>query len=92
MPGRNVSLTPHFADFLDRNVESGQFQNASEVVREGLRLLEQRQAEERAKLEALRAAIQVGIDDMEAGRVERITPGGELAFVLQLGLGEGPEG
>ena len=92
MPARNVSLTAHFADFLDLNVESGRFSNASEVVREGLRLLEQRQAEDRAKLDALRAAIQVGMDDLAAGRVERIAPGDELAFVSRLGLAERAEG
>lgn len=85
MPARNVSLTPHLADFLDRNVESGQFSNASEVVREGLRLLEQRQAEEAAKLEALRAAVGVGLDDLRAGRIAAVGPGDELSFVLGLG-------
>lgn len=85
MPARNVSLTAHLAQFLDRNVESGRFSNASEVVREGLRLLEQRQAEDAAKLAALRAAVQLGLDDLAAGRVTRITPGDELAFVARLG-------
>jgi len=88
MPARNVSLTPHLADFLDRNVESGRFSNASEVVREGLRLLEQRQAEESAKLEALRAAVRVGLEDSQAGRVAAIGPGDELSFVLGLGPAE----
>ena len=90
MPARNVSLTPHFADFLDRNVESGRFSNASEVVREGLRLLEQRQAEDAAKLEALRAAVQVGVDDLQAGRVVAVAPGDELSFVLGLGRADAP--
>src|SRR5436853_5387234 len=40
----------------------------SEVLREGLRLIERREAEYEAKLRALREAVQVGIDDMEAGR------------------------
>ncbi len=86
MPARNVSLTAHLAHFLDQNVESGRFSNASEVVREGLRLLEQRQAEDAAKLEALRAAVQLGLDDLKAGRVTRIAPGDEYAVVARLGV------
>lgn len=85
MPARNVSLTPHLAEFLDRNVETGRFSNASEVVREGLRLLEQRQAEDAAKIEALRAAIHVGLNDVAAGRVFEVAEGEELAFVSALG-------
>ena len=61
-------------------------------MREGLRLLEQRQAEESAKLDALRAAVQVGMDDLAAGRVERIAAGDELAYVSQLGVAESSEG
>lgn len=92
MPARNVSLTPHLADFLDRNVESGQFSNASEVVRAGLRLLEQRQAEDAAKLGALRAAVDVGLDDLRAGRVVEVQAGDELEFVLGLGRADPPQG
>lgn len=68
MPTRNVNLTDHFDKFIDKGVKSGRFSNASEVVREGLRLLEQREAEEKARLKWLQEAAQVGIDDMEAGR------------------------
>ena len=85
MPARNVSLTSYLAEFVDQNVESGRFQNASEVVREGLRLLEERQREEAAKLEALRAAIQVGIDAAERGEVYEIAEGEEFDFVNTLG-------
>lgn len=68
MPTRNVVITDHQAKLIDRLVSKGRYQNASEVLREGLRLVEARQAEEKAKLKALREAIQVGIDDIEAGR------------------------
>jgi antitoxin ParD1/3/4 len=70
MPTRNVVVTNHQAELIERLVESGRYQNASEVLREGLRLVEQRDAEEKAKLEALRAAVQVGLDDMAAGRFQ----------------------
>jgi len=68
MPTRNVVLTDHQAELVEGLVASGRYQNASEVLREGLRLIETRDANEKARQEALRAAIQVGIDDLEAGR------------------------
>ena len=68
MPTRNVVLTDHQADLLERLVTSGRYQNASEVLREGLRLVETQEAEAKARLRALREAAQVGIEDMEAGR------------------------
>jgi len=68
MPTRNVVLTAHHEQLIERLVASGRYQNASEVLRAGLRELERRDAEHEAKLTALRAAVQVGIDDIEAGR------------------------
>ncbi len=68
MPTRNVVLTDHQADLVERLVESGRYQNASEVLREGLRLVESREAEDVARLKALRDAVQVGIDDLDSGR------------------------
>jgi len=68
MPTRNVVLTEDQAELIERMVKSGRFQNGSEVVREGLRLLQRQDAEERARLKALREAARVGIADIEAGR------------------------
>jgi antitoxin ParD1/3/4 len=68
MPTKNVVVTQRQAKMIERLVSTGQYQNASEVLRDGLRLIEERDREEKAKLKALRAAIQVGIDDLEAGR------------------------
>jgi len=67
MPTRNVNLTEHFDDFIEAGIVSGRFSNASEVVREGLRLLEQREKEDQAKLEWLRAAAKEGFDDIDRG-------------------------
>ena len=67
MPTRNVVITQHQADMIDELVEEGVYQNASEVLREGLRLVEARLAAHAAKIEALRSAIQVGGDAYEAG-------------------------
>jgi antitoxin ParD1/3/4 len=50
----SYSLGPHFEDLIRRQVLSGRFASASEVVREGLRLVEARDAEREARLEALR--------------------------------------
>jgi antitoxin ParD1/3/4 len=68
MPTRNVVLTDHQANMVEQLVASGRYQNASEVLREGLRLVEQREAEDAYRLEALRSAVRVGIDDIQAGR------------------------
>jgi antitoxin ParD1/3/4 len=65
----NVSLTPELESVVDQKVKSGMYNSASEVVREGLRLLQQRDDMREAKLNALRAEIQKGIDDLEAGRI-----------------------
>lgn len=67
MPTRNVDLTDHFDSFIDNGVTSGRFSDASEVVREGLRLLEQREKEDQAKLEWLRAAGREGFDSIDRG-------------------------
>jgi len=60
MPTRNVSLTDELERFVTTKVESGRFENASEVVRAGLRALEREEQEYAAKLAALRAAIKIG--------------------------------
>jgi len=58
--GRNtsISLENHFEDFVDDKVSTGRFKNASEVIRAGLRLLE----EEESKIVVLKKAIQEGFD------------------------------
>jgi antitoxin ParD1/3/4 len=57
----SVALSAHFEAFVRQQVDSGRFNNVSEVVRAGLRLLEEREAEQAAKLQALREAIAVGL-------------------------------
>jgi len=56
MPTRSVHLTEHFDQFIESGIDSGRFSDANEIVREGLRLLEEREQDERIKLEWLRAA------------------------------------
>jgi antitoxin ParD1/3/4 len=68
MPTRNVVLTDYQAELVEQLVASGRYQNASEVLRDGLRLVEIREAEDKARLKALRDAARIGIADMGAGR------------------------
>jgi antitoxin ParD1/3/4 len=68
MPTRNVVLTDHQAALVDRLVQTGRYQNGSEVLRDGLRMVEGQEAEDRARLKALREAARIGIDDLQAGR------------------------
>ena len=67
MPTRNVVLTERQEQLVERLVKSGRYQNASEVLRDGLRLVEQREAEDAGKLEALRAAAGVGVSALDRG-------------------------
>lgn len=64
-----VSLTPELEAFVASRVESGQFVSASEVVREGLRLLEEREERRNAELGRLRRDIQVGLEQARAGEL-----------------------
>jgi antitoxin ParD1/3/4 len=72
MATRNINLTDALDRFVAEQVESGQFQNASEVVRAGLRALKADQEAHAARVQALRAAIQEADDDLAAGRFEKV--------------------
>jgi antitoxin ParD1/3/4 len=67
MPTRNVVLTKRQEKLIETLIDSGRYQNASEVLRDGLRLVEQRQAEEASKLKALREAARVGFAALDRG-------------------------
>lgn len=73
MPTRNISLSDQFDGFIAASIEEGRYGNASEVVREGLRLLQQREAEDKAKIEWLRGAAQDAIDSIERGEGKSFT-------------------
>ncbi len=60
MPTRNVNLTEELDSFVLAKIESGRYENASEVVRAALRTLEREEREYEAKLSALRTAIDEG--------------------------------
>lgn len=63
----NVSLSPELEQFLDEKVKSGKFQSPSEVINEALRLLEERERSQMARLDKLKAKIRVGIEELDRG-------------------------
>jgi len=65
----NVSLTPELEQFVQSRVASGRYQTASEVIREGLRLLEEREQAREAAIEELRAKIRRGIEQADRGEL-----------------------
>jgi antitoxin ParD1/3/4 len=67
MPTRNISLTDEQDAFVEKVVEAGEYQNASEAVRDALRALQQRRREDALKLKALRIQIKAGVDALERG-------------------------
>ena len=79
MPTQNVNLTDHQADFIRESVESGDYNSASEVVREALRLLKAHKMEQQAKLERLRAEIQKGVESHETGAFIELNSPAEIA-------------
>ena len=74
MPTRNVVLTNHQEVFVAELVRSGRYQNASEVLREGLRLMERREQEDVAKLAHLRHKLDLAEQDARLGRLDVYTP------------------
>jgi antitoxin ParD1/3/4 len=77
----NVSLTPELEKFVTNKVESGLYQTASEVIREGLRLLRERDELHQKKLEELRKEIAIGIDQADRGKVAPLNAKETLAEV-----------
>lgn len=85
MATRNVVLSPHQHELVESLVKSGRYQNASEVLREGLRLLERQEARDAAKLAALRNAAEQGWSDLASGRFDDVADEFLDDFVGQLG-------
>ena len=66
----SYSIGKHFEDMIENLIASGRYSTASEIMREGLRLIEEREERRKAKLEALRAEIQKGFDSGPAEEVD----------------------
>jgi antitoxin ParD1/3/4 len=82
MPTRNVVLTERQEELIETLVKSGRYQNASEVLRDGLRLVEQREAEDAGKLKALRAAARIGVGALDRGEFKEFSTFEELRAYL----------
>ncbi len=75
MPTRNVSLTPEQDAFIESAVKSGEYQNASEAVRDALRALQQRRQEDALRLKALRLQIDAGLEALAHGAFTEVGDG-----------------
>jgi antitoxin ParD1/3/4 len=65
----NISLTKEFESYVTQKVESGLYHSASEVIRDGLRLMKERDELHQNKLAALRKDIAIGVDQADRGQV-----------------------
>jgi len=81
----SYTLGQHFEKFVQAQLASGRYNNASEVLRDALRLMEERER----RLAALDAALERGLADCEAGRV---SPAGETLDALEARYVRLPEG
>ncbi len=80
----DISLTPELEEFVTQKVKSGLYQTASEVVREGLQLLRERDHDlHRKKLEELRRDIGLGIAEADAGKLAPVNAQETLARIRQ---------
>jgi len=86
MPTRNINLTDRYDRFVDDQIDAGRFRNASEVLRAGLRLLEQQAREEEEKLRVLRSLAAEGFDQLDQGAGIELEGPAELArHIARLG-------
>lgn len=81
----NISLTPALEKLVQHKVESGLYNNASEVIREALRLMKENEEIRRVKLKRLKEALAEGETDAASGRVSTLRDEDELdAFFARL--------
>jgi antitoxin ParD1/3/4 len=85
MPTRNVVLTEHHERVIAELVASGRYQTASEVLREGLRLIEERDSRDAAKLKILQEAARAGFADLDAGRFVELEDDAIVEMIGDLG-------
>ncbi len=78
---RNVALTPQLASFVDELVAAGSYNNASEVVRDGLRELQRRKHAD--QLTKIRARIGAGLDQLDRGEGRSGEPAAVLGGILE---------
>jgi antitoxin ParD1/3/4 len=70
-----VTLSDQQAAFIRQRIGDGHYQDASEVIRAALRLLEQREAEDQFKLQTLRRLANEGFAEIDRGEFVEVEPG-----------------
>lgn len=86
MPTRSINLTDHQDRFVERQIDTGRYTNASEVLRAGLRLLEQQTREDREKLKLLQSLASEAFDELDQGTGIEINDSGQLKkLISQIG-------
>jgi antitoxin ParD1/3/4 len=85
MATRNISLTAEQDAFVESVVKAGEYQNASEAVRDAVRVLQQKRREDALKLKALRLQIRAGVQDMARGDFTEVDDSDLDAFLEDLG-------
>jgi len=74
----NVSLTPELEEFVHRKVESGRYNSASEVVREGLRLLDDNDRMREMRMDEMRREVMKGVEQLKNGEYLQLDSEEEL--------------
>ena len=85
MPTRNISLSPEQDAFIDEMLKAGVYRNASEAMRDAIRALQQRRAEEALKLDNLRLSLKQGIAALERGAFTEVEDEDLDAYLDDLG-------
>jgi len=75
----NVSLTAELEQLVNEKVASGMYHSASEVIREGLRLLKERDELRRVQMDEVRRDVTLGVEQVRAGRGKKYAGGAEVA-------------
>lgn len=84
MPTRNISLTPEQDAFVEEIVRAGEYQNASEAVRDALRALQQRRNTDALKLKLLQARIELGVMALDRGDFDEVEEEDLVAYFDRL--------
>ncbi|MGD9636952.1 MAG: type II toxin-antitoxin system ParD family antitoxin [Pirellulales bacterium] len=83
MPTRNINLTDHFDAFVAGEIDAGRYHNASEVMRAGLRLLEQQSHEDREKVALLKSLAKQAFQELDQGQGIELNGEAELTDLVR---------
>jgi antitoxin ParD1/3/4 len=85
VPTRNINLTAEQNEFVEKVVKSGEYQNASEAIRDALRVLQRVRRENALKLKFLRTQIQAGSEALERGEFVEVHDADLDGYLEELG-------